>query len=818
MKNKLQLAFVAIAGCVSIALSQETATLEGTVRDLENREPLPACNVLLENTGLGATTDMQGNFKLANVPYGKIIVTARYVGYHPQSISMILAQPTARVDFRLSPRILPGPDILVVATRAKAGETPVAFATLSNQDIKTRYFAQDIPAILSELPSTTFYSENGNGIGYNYLSIRGFDQRRISVLINGVPQNDPEDHNVYWIDFPDLLANVADVQVQRGAGSAFYGPPAIGGSVNIVTSSFSNDQNVSVYVGRGSYNTKKFSLALQSPLWRNKYVVTARASRIQSDGYREQARVDLKNYFVSAIRQGENSITRLNFYGGPIEDHLAYAGIAKTQAQQPNTRRSNPIRRPDEIENFNQPHLELINEYRISDHLRLTNTMFGVRGYGFFDYDGSWAPLSYFRLTPENGFAVSGDPEAIYVDSLLIRAYVDNRQLGWLPQMMWTHGRGELVVGGEFRQHRSLHWGRIQKGDSDLPRASSGEYRGRNHIGQRRYYEYRGAKTILSPYLHAAYSPRKNLSLQFDLQLAYLRYRLYDEKFIGTDFARPYYFLNPRAGIYYRLRENFDMFASFSRTSREPRLKNFYDAAEASTPASWGAVLPQFESNPAGEFAFDKPLVKPETLNDYEFGLICERNGWRASMNFFYMDFKNEIIKSGQLDRFGQPVTGNAERTLHAGIELAGRAQIFPELRLSGNLMLSQNELKKYAVYASDGARQILDGNPVAGFPNTLANLRLTLDEAGLTTSLAVQHVGKKYTDNFKNEPNVVDAYTVCNGVLGYSFVRRSTLAGLSLQLHLQNLFNKLYIAHGEGDDFFPAAERQVFVNLKYER
>ena len=76
---------------------------------------------------------------------------------------------------------------------------------LIKKKFKIDYTVQDIPNYLSQLPSTTFYSENGNGIGYNYLSIRGFDQRRISVSINGIPQNDPEDHNVYWLDFPDLL-------------------------------------------------------------------------------------------------------------------------------------------------------------------------------------------------------------------------------------------------------------------------------------------------------------------------------------------------------------------------------------------------------------------------------------------------------------------------------------------------------------------------------------------------------------------------------------------------------------------------------------
>ncbi|MCK7517700.1 MAG: Plug domain-containing protein [Ignavibacteriales bacterium] len=71
--------------------------------------------------------------------------------------------------------------------------------------------------IYHNYPQLHFYSENGNGIGYNYLSIRGFDQRRISVSINGIPQNDPEDHNVYWLDFPDLLAST-----ELDSGSAWF--------------------------------------------------------------------------------------------------------------------------------------------------------------------------------------------------------------------------------------------------------------------------------------------------------------------------------------------------------------------------------------------------------------------------------------------------------------------------------------------------------------------------------------------------------------------------------------------------------------------
>jgi iron complex outermembrane receptor protein len=831
MKNLISVLFVVTLWFVAMALAQEQATITGTVRDAKTNAALVGCNILIEETALGTATDAQGNFKLSGVAFGKANLSARFIGYETQKLSLEVNQNFMTVDFRLSPVAVAGPTVTVVATRATERETPVAFATLTKEDIDLRHFAQDIPVLLSELPSTTFYSENGNGIGYNHLSIRGFDQRRISVLINGVPQNDPEEHIVYWIDFPDLLANVEDIQVQRGAGSAFYGPPAIGGSVNIITSNFSPAREISAYAGGGTYGVKKFSVAFNSGVLKNKYILSTRLSRIQSDGYRERSWVDLKSYFFGAARLGKNSTTRLHFYGGPIEDHLAYYGITKEQAQRRDGRRDNPIRRPDEIENFNQPHLELIHEYRPSEHLRFNNTFFGIRGYGFYDYDGAWAPMSYFRLSPQYGFMVGNIPEEIYVDSvltrpyenifvdsLLIRAYVDNKQAGWLPQATWSHARGDLTIGAELRAHRSLHWGRIQDGDSELPRAISGEYSGLSYVGQRRYYEYRGAKDIVSPYIHATYRLQANLNLMLDLQFIHLQYRLYDEKFIGTDFKVPYNFLNPRLGVNYNFSERLNVFANFSRTRREPHLKSFYNAAEASTPVSWGAVAPHFESNSDGSYNFDKPLVKPESLNDYELGAAYRHKEGRVSANFFYMDFKDEIIKSGQLDRFGQPITGNAEKTLHAGIELMASAKIFPELTLSGNLMLSRNELKKYAVYQGNGARRILNGNPIAGFPNALANLRATISASGFATSLAMQYVGKKYTDNFKNEQNTVETFTVFNGMLGYGFAGESTLSGLSLQLHLQNMFNRLYLTHGEGEEFFPAAERQAFVNLKFER
>lgn len=787
--------------------------LSGLVRDAESGDPLVGANVSVPGYHLGTATDGDGFFRFASLPAGATDIRVEYLGYRPRTVS--LAAVSGDLVIELAPSPLQGREMVVVGTRAVRGETPAAFSNLDREAIETRYHTQDIPAMLSDLPSVTFYSEGGNAIGYNYLSIRGFGQRRISVMINGIPQNDPEDHNVYWLDFPDLLGVVEDIQVQRGAGSAFFGPPAIGGSVNIITSNFSSERSVSVYSGIGSYNTSKLALGYNSGLLKDRFVLSGRVSRLQSDSYRNSAAVDFKSYFLGAAWFGDRQSLRLHAYGGPIEDELAYAGISKEAAQDRDRRRENPIDDPREIENFNQPHFEAIHTWELSPSMTLQNSLFHIRGYGFFDYDGSWAPASYYRLTPAYGFDVSGDPTEVYFDDVLIRAFVDNKQFGWFPQLTWSHGKGTMVAGSELRYHRSLHWGRMQEASGGLPEATAGTWAGRDYVGERRYYSYRGGKDVIAPYAQTTWRLRPSLNLHLALQYVYQTYHLYDEKFIGTDFDLTYHFLNPRVGLNLKLTPTTTGFISVSRTEREPRLKNFYDAAEASTPEAWGAVVPQFERNTDGSFNFDEPLVNPERLTDVEIGLGYQDPRWTGDVNLYFMYFEDEIISQGQLDRFGQPVTGNANLTEHMGIELSGAVQLTPAFSLYGNLTLSRNELVDYTEY--DGGDPVeLDGNTIAGFPDILGNLRGTFDNRWVNVSLTAKHVGRQYTTNRQDEAFTVDAYTVLNGTAGLKLQNFLPVRG-QLQFHVMNLLDELYITHGEGGDFFPAAERHFFTNLRLE-
>lgn len=714
--------------------------------------------------------------------------------------------------------------IIITATQAKERQTPVTFSNLRSHHIKERYSFQDIPVLLSELPSMMTYSENGNGIGYNYINLRGFDQRRISVMINGVPQNDPEDHNVYWLDFPDLLGSTENVQVQRGAGSSFYGPPAIGGSVNLVTNPFSQTPGVTLEAlygfqefegdskGKLQLNTTKYTASVHSGLIENKYMVSGRLGKIRSDGYREHSWVDFNSYFLGAVRFDEKMTTRIHLFGGPIADGLAYYGLPKFVNNDVKLRRQNLVywevdstgtsysylqaRRPQEIENFSQPHYELLHDWKLSPTLTLHNTLFYYTGDGFFDYDGSWADTSLLRIGSLYGFPTSQNPT-----NTLIRAFVGNRQWGWLPRVEIEHEGGSLKVGSEIRIHRSVHWGKIQYAEG-LPTNFDPDYH---------FYEYNGEKDIFSLYAHELYRLESDITLMADVQLVHNRYAIANEKYLGNNFSVGYFFVNPKLGLNYNITEQWNTYISLAYTSREPRLRNLYAAED-----SYFGATPQFKADTTGgsvRYDFTNPLAKPEKLFDVELGLGFREADTRFSLNVFWMEFTDELVKSGQVDIFGQPVTGNAERTRHIGLEFDGEYAVTSMVSLSGNVSLSRNRLIRYSIIDDYGRRVKLDGNPIAGFPDVLANLRLTYRNEDITASVLAKHVGSFYTDNFKNEQHKNDAYTVFNGEVVMR-VPISFLTQLTTRFEIRNIFNTLYFSSGEGNAFFPAAERNYVFGL----
>jgi iron complex outermembrane receptor protein len=225
--------------------------------------------------------------------------------------------------------------------------------------------------------------------------------------------------------------------------------------------------------------------------------------------------------------------------------------------------------------------------------------------------------------------------------------------------------------------------------------------------------------------------------------------------------------------------------------------------------------VPQFAPLPSGGYDFSRPLVKPESLFDLEIGGGVRVGGGRVAANVYWMEFTDEIVKSGRVDRFGQPVTGNAERTRHLGIELSGRVRSDNGLELSVNATAGRNWFIRHTDY-STGVPVALDGNPIAGFPDILANARIGYRLSGFGLSLSGRFVGRQYTDNFADAEHTVDPYFVSDGALSYRLDRVAEGVGLEAKLQVNNLFDTLYAAYGEGTQFFVGAERDVFFNLTF--
>jgi iron complex outermembrane receptor protein len=738
------------------------------------------------------------------------------------------------------------PEVTVTATRSKDHETTTAFSNIDKETLRRQFFGQDAPQLLSELPSATFYSDNGNGIGYSYLKIRGFSQDRISVTLNGVPMNDAESHAVYWIDTPDLLANIEDVQVQRGVQQNAFGAASIGGSINLVTSNFSDKEFVEATYGGGSYDTRRFNLAMSSGLVANKYSIYARFSKITSDGYRENAFTDMYSYFLTAARFDDNMTTKLVLFGGPEKTHLAYDGI--THDNLTANRKENDFTYPDATDNFNQPNYQLINEWQISPKVTLKNTLYYIKGDGYYTTQNLGSSLSNYGLSgiktsdstlyARSYYAVDAfghlikDANGLYTltqSDVVTNLWLNLTDYGWIPELQAEHKLfghdGKLTLGGEVRLHTGWHYGELVSGNP-LPQGVGASYL---------YYNYEASKQSVSAYAHENLLVTNKINLMADLRLQSVGYKINHDMVYNYNYSIDYLFLNPRIGANVNLDEHWSVYGSFAYVQNEPTLSSLQAEITPDGEPPLFEPIKDASGNVIG-YNYKKPLLRPEKLADYELGVSYIAPTYTVKLNGYFMNFKDELVYGGQLDNVGYPIYGNAENTRHMGIELQASAKTDFGLSVTGNLNVSKNYFVKYTEYTYDAAGNVVaydrSGNLLADTPSLIANLRVNYAHKGFFASLAMQSVGLQYLDNSENErkdpaaiaalgyDKIVNAYTIFNFNASYK-VENFFCRTAELGVFVGNVLNAQYeqtggLASTDGSPrWFVGTPRNVFVTLK---
>lgn len=812
--------------------------VEGTVLG-DGEEPLAgaALQFFEEATGrerYAAVTRQDGAFVLPGVRTGTYRLVVTHLGYatHTEYVT-VASEESIRLRIHLSSLAMENEEVVVVSNRARKQLTPITFTNITARELALRPAMKDLPAHLATLPSITHYSENGNDMGYVHLRMRGFGQRRVAVSINGIPQNDPEEHNVYWINFFDLQGAIEDIQIQRGAGASFYGSTGIGGAVNIVATPYKPEPYVKFEGAVGAYSTQRITLEANSGLLNGRYIAFARYSGLTSDGYREWSWSKFRRFFAGVTRYGRRHTLTLQAFGGPQRDGLAFSGIPKAANEGTYrdeygieyTRQSNPSMATKDEERFHQPQIQLLHDWQVRPEVTLRQTLFLVRGVGHFDFGGTFRSADYLRL-PDGFRNLTAEErgQPLYISApdmqLLFRAALDQWQVGWLPRVRYSDSMGETTISAEARLHRSLSWGRTQEATgvpSNLVGADNDE----------RVYSFRAEKIVTSLYGSRLLRVAERLAVQADVQVTWRRYRLYDEAFFGNSFEVPYLFANPRLGVTVNPGRPVSGYASVALANREPRMSSLYEGEEAGA-----GFLPQFSLSGAGAYNYDAPFVRPEQLLDVEIGSQVTRRRFRVAANVFWMDFRDEIVPSGGLDQFGVPRTGNAGKTRHAGLEAEMAVRLASGLDLQANGTISRNRFLRFMEYVPlpDGTIGASDraGNPIAGFPSQIANVGLTYQRKTFTVRATAMYAGTQYIDNAFGRDSAgspwdelkVDPYMLTSLSVHYFVPKRFLLSGVSLSADVNNLLNQRVLLFGNvgfgTPQFFPASTRHMVFTLRY--
>jgi iron complex outermembrane receptor protein len=604
----------------------------------------------------------------------------------------------------------------------------------------------------------------------------------------------------------------------------------------LITSDFSAQPELKFKSGYGSYNTRKFLLSGNSGLINDSYVFYGRFSKIDTDGYRDKSWSRMWGYFVGLARYDEQSTLKINFYGGPEESHLAYKGV--TEAQLDTDRRYNELQYKDEIDHFQQPHYELIHDYRLNENTSLSNTLYYFKGDGYYDQFRSRRYIEEYNLGaiwvgtpdefPSNYYAdvdafdnpipdpVTGLYELERTD-LVRRRVVSENDWGWIPRVTHDFGRGKVVAGGEMRIHEGHHFGEV------LWAAAYPQDLDPNV----RYYDYYGARQSYTVFGHLAYDVTERLSGMVDLQYQHYSYDLSNDKLYDVSFDRSYDFVTPRFGMNFVINDDITVFGNVSTAARQPAFKDIYDPTDYwSNPV----FKPDNFTPISAGYDFVGKELDPEKLFDVEFGgnyrTEIEGNKLNLTLNLYRMQITDEIIPyAGQVDDNGYPISGNADKTLHQGIEISAKLATTANLTFSGNVSVNDDHFEDYIEYGFDwDAWEAVDldrsGNRIGGFPAMLANYGVTYRYYPASFGLYGRFVGEQFLDNSENDERKLDSFHVIDLIGSVDIGDEFGIGSMILSGRVNNLFDTKYSAAGyiEVDDGEPrymvGAERNFFVSI----
>ena len=289
-------------------------SIVGSVSDI-NSKPLEGANIAVLGTDLGAVSDETGTYVIDINP-GEYQVKVSFIGYTSLTKDVVVGEDNVSLDFSLEINTLALSDIEVLASRAEE-KTPVAFTTVEKEELEVRLGSQEIPLILNTTPSV-YATQQGGGAGDARINVRGFNQRNVAVMINGVPQNDPENGWVYWSNWDGIADATSSIQIQRGLSAVNLATPSIGGTMNIITDPASFEKGGKFKQESGDGGFLKTTVNYNSGLLFDKVALSGTIVRKTADGIIDGNWSDAwAYYFGSSYQVNEDHRLELYAIGAP---------------------------------------------------------------------------------------------------------------------------------------------------------------------------------------------------------------------------------------------------------------------------------------------------------------------------------------------------------------------------------------------------------------------------------------------------------------------------------------------------------------------
>ena len=681
-------------------------------------------------------------------------------------------------------------EVIVEAIRIDRS-SPFSFSNVDKKDLELKNLGQDLPILLNFSPSVVTTSDAGAGIGYTGIRIRGVSPQSTNITINGIPYNDPESLGTFWVNLPDFTSSVESLQIQRGIGTSTNGSGAFGASINILTDKISQFAYTEIANSFGSYNTLKHTVKLSTGIINDHFEISGRLSKIDSDGYIDRAYSDLKSYFIQANYFDENTLIKAITFGGHEKTYQSWYGITKEQMIE--NRRQNPYTYENEIDNYKQDHFQLHWSEQINNTLSTNISLNYTDGRGYFEQYRDDDSVETYSGIVKSDLDENGNETG--TTDLIRRRWLDNDFYVLNASLNYNYENLNLILSGSYSNYIGDHFGEV------IWARNFDE----NYSIRDRYYKGNGKKNDLSFFTKVSYK-LKDILIFGDLQLRKINYKTsgMTSDLINLKLDKKYNFFNPKVGITHNLNSNSLIYLSYSRANREPSRSDY-------------------ENNPD---------IKPEKLNDLEFGYRLSSDKLEVNLNAYYMLYNEQLVLTGAIDDVGAPIRTNSGSSYRFGIESEINLELSKKLDISSNLTLSSNKNKE-VISNYNGALTNFGKTNLSYSPNFITNNTINYKfTEKFSLSMLSKYVGKQFMGNTDAKNSILESYFVNDLNFNLKITPKRIFNEIVVSGLINNVLDKEYVSNGyyytyddtwsnpgetitlDGAGYYPQATRNFLVGL----